>query len=189
LGGYDSGARSSSEFLATGSSNWTPGPNIPGGGVHTSCAVKLSDTEFVILGGYYDRTQARVYSTTKKEWTEWTKLSEGVYGQSCLRLGDKIIIAGGADSSSRHSRKTFIFDIKTGSERKVASLKYPRYGAGMETYGGKPVILGGYDGSGRRSDGEMWNMDTETWEEADIDLNIARNIFSLVSTSEDLKCE
>merc|ERR1711962_192613 len=41
LGGY-SGARSSSEFLTTGSSNWTLGPNIPGGGVYQSCAVKLS---------------------------------------------------------------------------------------------------------------------------------------------------
>merc|ERR1711962_1689815 len=86
LGGWSVSARSSSEFLATGSSNWTPGPNIPGGGVRRSCAVKLSDTEFVILGGSYDSTQARVYSTTKNQWTEWTRLSFGVKSQCCLRL-------------------------------------------------------------------------------------------------------
>ena len=55
VGGW--GGRNSSEFLATGSSCWTQGPDIPGKGVRMSCAVKLSDTEFVILGGY-DQTQA-----------------------------------------------------------------------------------------------------------------------------------
>ena len=56
----------------------------------------------------------------------------------------------------------------------------------MELYRGKAVILGGYDDSiRRRSDGEMWNMDTETWEEADISLNIARYDFSLVTMAEE----
>jgi len=130
-----------------------------------------------------------VYSTTKKEWTEWPKLSEGVLGQSCVRIGDNIIMAGGADSSYRITRRTVIFDTKTGSARKVASLKYPRGWAGMELYGGKPVILGGDDGNGDRSDGEIWNMDTESWEEADIYLNIGRSHFSLVATEKDIKCD
>ena len=66
----------------------------------------------------------------------------------------------------------------------MASLKYPRMYAAMELYGGKPVILGGTDSGGVRSDGEMWNMDTETWEEADINLNIARRRFSLVTIND-----
>jgi len=187
LGGYTSDVQSNSEFLATGSSNWTPGPNIPGRGVYQSCAVKLSDTEFVILGGIRDKTQARMYSTTKKKWTEWPKLSEAVYGQSCVRIGDKVIMAGGRDSNGV-TRRTVIIDIKTGSAREVASLKYPRDGAGMEIYRGRTVILGGRDASGYRSDGEVWNMDTETWEETDIHLNIARHTFSLVATDDNM-CE
>merc|ERR1711962_126850 len=97
LGGDSRGQRSS-DFLATGSSNWTPGPNIPGRGVYASCAVKLSDSEFVILGGIPDKTQARVYNTIG-QWTEWLRLSKGVFSQSCVRLGDKILMAGGRDSS------------------------------------------------------------------------------------------
>merc|ERR1711962_610179 len=190
LGG-DRDARSSSEFLATGSSNWTPGPNIPGPGVYRSCALKLFDTEFVILGGQ-DMTQARVYSATKNKWTEWPRLSEGVYGQSCLRLGEKIIMTGGIYGTRvpRYTRRTVIIDTKTGSAREVASLNYHRYYAAMELYGNKPVILGGYDGINRtqRSDGEIWNMDTETWEVADISLNIAREGFSLVATDEEIQC-
>merc|ERR1719334_1947977 len=55
----------SSELLATGSSVWTQGPRIPGEGVFDSCAAKLSDTEFVILGDDYDGTQARVYNVER----------------------------------------------------------------------------------------------------------------------------
>merc|ERR1719370_155658 len=100
-----------------------------------------------------------------------------------------ILMAGGLEdedeSSGVYTTRTVLFDTKTGSGREVASLKYPRHTASMEIYRGRAVILGGYDGSGRRSDGEVWNMDTETWEEADIHLNIARNSFSLVATDED----
>ena len=58
----------------------------------------------------------------------------------------------------------------------------------MVLYGGKPLVLGGTDSGGVRSDGEMWNMDTETWEEADIHLNIGRNSFSLVTMSQEIDC-
>merc|ERR1719394_643993 len=82
--------------------------------------------------------------------------------------------------------RTVILDTKTGSAREVASLKHPRSGAKMVLYRGRPLILGGYDDSYvSRSDGEIWNMDTETWEYADIHLNIARSSFSLV-TMEDI---
>merc|ERR1712243_495306 len=103
-----------------------------------------------------------------------------------MALGDILLIAGGYyHNSSTANGRTLIFDIKTGYLREVASLKYPRVSAAMVLYRGRPVILGGKDESGEyRSDGEMWNMDTETWEEADIHLNIARWDFSLVTMAE-----
>merc|ERR1711962_1792711 len=139
-----SSSRSSSEFLATGSSEWIPGPTIPAPGVRESCAAKLSDTEFVILGGYWDKTQALVYSTTRKHWREWPRLSEEVRGQSCVTLGNKILMAGGAIMARGLSSatRTVLFDTKTGSAREVASLKYPRHAAAMEVIGGRAVILG-----------------------------------------------
>jgi len=196
LGGTED-ARNSSEFLATGSTVWTQGPDIPGPGVEDACGVKLSNTEFVILGGYtgygHGYTQVLHYSETKDVWTEWHKLNESVFGQSCLRLKDKILMAGGIISNSFTGR-TFIYDIKTRSAREVASLQYPRVGADMVLYGGKPLILGGRDGTGKagngyRSDGETWNMDTETWEEADLSFNIAKSRYSFVTTTEEIKCD
>jgi len=184
IGGWGGFERNSSEFLPTGSSVWTQGPDVPGGGVRMSCAVKLSDTEFVILGGY-DQTQALHYSETKKMWTEWPRLTHEVYGHSCVRLGDKILVAGGQDSKGR----TVIYDTKTGSARDVASLKHSRYRPAMVVYGGKAIILGGYGSGKRRSDGEVWNMDTETWDETDISLNNGRSQFSLVVMAEKIDCK
>merc|ERR1719481_455510 len=189
VGGEKDDVRRSSEFLATGSSVWTQGPHIPGRGVYGSCVAKLSDTEFVILGGSHDSSQALVYNEETGEWREWPRLTVSVIRQSCLGLGDTVLMAGGWNWNGGYTRRTVIFDTKTGSAREVASLKYPRALAGMVLYGGKPLILGGYDGSVRRSDGEIWNIDTETWEEADIHLNSARNSFSLVTMSQEMECE
>merc|ERR1712126_584190 len=136
LGGQLS-AGTSSEFLATGSSVWTQGPDIPGDGVYKSCVAKLSDTEFVILGGIQDETQARVYDETRDEWRSWPRMNHGKYGHSCVGLGHIILMAGGDDTT-----ETIIFDTITGSAREVASLKYSRRDAAMVLYGGKPLILG-----------------------------------------------
>merc|ERR1712115_648673 len=130
LGG-EGNAVSSSELLATGTSVWTQGPHIPGEGVYASCAAKLSDTEFVILGGTYDGTQARVYDETRDEWRSWPRMNHGVYGPSCVGLGDVVLMAGGY-SHGLTTGRTVIFDTKTGSAREVASLKYPRLYTAIE---------------------------------------------------------
>jgi len=182
-------ATSSSEFLATGSSVWTQGPDVPGDGVYKSCVAKMSDTEFIILGGIRHEYQALVYNEEEDTWRRLPNLNVGVFGHSCVTLGDIVLIAGGF-SDYANTGRTFIFDTKTGSAREVASLKYPRAFAAMVLYGGKPLILGGEDDSREtRSDGEIWNMDTETWEEADIHLDIARRSYSMVTMAEEIACD
>ena len=154
-----------------------------------SCAAKLSDTEFIILGGYHDRTQALIYNEEQNTWKRLPRLTVRVRGHSCVGLGDIVLMAGGYSDGDVTGR-TVIFDTKTGSAREVASLKYPRAYATMELFGDRAVILGGIDGrTGRRTDAEIWNMDTETWEEADIHLNFGRAEFSLMATSEEINCE
>jgi len=194
-GHNESATKRSSEFLATGSSVWIKGPDIPGEGVRSSCVAKVSDTEFVILGGQDDRKQARVYNEETEEWREWPRLTNEVYGQSCVGLEDIVLMAGGRELE--YTGRTVIFDTKTGSAREVrgTTLKYPRGFAPMVLYGGRPLILGGFESpeggwSGDvRSDGEIWNMDMETWEKADINLNIARSDFALVPVAEELDCK
>jgi len=115
----------------------------------------------------------------------------GVFVHACVGLGDIVLMAGGQDSFDPTGR-TVIIDAKTGSAREVASLKSPRVYASMVLYKGKALILGGnyrVDVSQSRSDGEVWNMDTETWEEAEIHLNNGRQAFSLVTMAEEIHCD
>jgi len=201
LGGERS--MTSSEFLATGSSDWTEGPDIPKGHPWTyqSCAAKLSDTEFVIIGGARGMGKiSSVYNVISNEWREWPRLKWGVYGQSCVGLGDKVLMAGGFEHREVYrddqknlrtfpggtTGRTLIFDSTTGSAREVASLKYPRYGAAMVLFRGKPLILGG---TLRINSGETWNITTETWEAADINLNVGRKGFSLVTMAQEIECD
>jgi len=188
LGGV--GVHNATEFLATGSTEWTQGPVIPGTSYFGRglCTAKLSDTEFVILG----ISEPIVYNELTGNWTKWPRKYEAnsVYAASCVGLGDKVLLAGGKlDYFSRQlTNRTVLYDTKTGLSREVGSLKYPRLAAAMALYRGKPIILGGWDGSEYRSDGEVWNVDTETWEETDIHLNIARSRFSLVNMAEEIEC-
>jgi len=188
LGGYDyEDASTTSELLPTGHTKWIPGPRLPGK-VYQSCVAKLDDTAFVVLGGWYDKTQAMVYiETNGGKWIKWPRLTQGVYVQSCVGLPGAVLMAGGLTDRG-HTRRTIFFD-RSKHPREVAPLKNPRGGAAMVVIGGKPVILGGTDIGGQRRDGEMWNMDTETWEKTDISLNIPRSSYSLVTLAKEIDCD
>jgi len=180
-------AKISSEFLPTGSTKWVKGPTIPGKGVYHSCIAKLSDTEFVILGGGHDKTQARVYNVETATWREWPRLTESVEQPSCVTIKDSILMVGGR-RSGRYSGKTTIFDL-SGRAKEISPLKHPRDNAAIVLYGeDRVLILGGQDSNGKRKDGEMWSLNNKNWEDTDISLNIARSHFSLVRLAEEINC-
>merc|ERR1711962_1673099 len=166
LGGSKQNSNTS-EFLATGSSKWTRGPDIPGSGVSQSCAAKLNDTAFVVLGGWYDGHQARVYNEKTQKWTNWPRLSHWVARQGCVAIGDKVLMAGGYGGyRERYTGRTIIFDSRNGQTIEVGSLNGPRGLAGITVIGGKAVILGGYNGHSLLLDGEEFDMETNKWKPA-----------------------
>jgi len=188
LGGSKKSSKTS-EFLATGSSNWTPGPDIPGNGVFQSCAAKLNDTAFVVLGGWYDGYQARVYNEETGNWTNWPRLRQWVARQSCVALGDTVLMAGGYTNRRQYTARTVFFDSNNGQTLQVASLNGPRGLAGITVIGGKAVILGGYNGHSLIMDGEEFDMKTITWKPAPhISLKYPQNYVSLVNLVREVEC-
>lgn len=181
----------SSEFLATGTSNWIPGPSIPGAGVAQSCAAKLNETAFVVLGGWYDGHQAMVYNLDTKKWTNWTRLTEWVSRQSCVNLGNnKVLMAGGytkGHNGRLYTGRTVIFDSE-GNAQVVGSLIHPRGLAGMTVIEGWVLILGGYDGYRKLKDGEMFNTETGIWKPSDVSLKSPHNYVSLVNLVKEIDC-
>jgi len=178
-----------SEFLATGSSRWTRGPDIPGLGVAQSCAAKLNDTAFVVLGGWYDGYQARVYNEETQKWTNWPKLSHWVARQGCVTLGDKVLMAGGYGGyRERYTGRTIIFDSRNGKPLEVGSLNHPRGLAAMGVRFGAAVILGGYDGWVKRKDIEMFDMEHKIWSNVFISLKSPRHYLSMVNVAQNIEC-
>jgi len=194
LGGTGEDSFKSSEFLATGTTNWLPGPKIPGDGLSQACAAKLNETAFVVLGGWNDGHQARVYNEgsgkeDKGTWTDWPKLRHWVARQSCVTLGDKILMAGGYGGyRERYTGRTILFDSKNGKALEVGSLIHPRGLAAMAVSGGRALIMGGYDGWVKRKDGEVFNMETKKWEKSDKSLKIPQHYLSLVNLAKKVEC-
>ena len=90
----------STEFIVQGQSKAIPGPKLPYT-VHALCAVKLSEQEIFVIGGFYNRRAVWIFNPhndfTRKEGPS---LNQGRAGHSCSTLtdGEKtlIIVAGGA---------------------------------------------------------------------------------------------
>ena len=90
----------STEFIVQGQSKAIPGPKLPYT-VHALCAVKLSEQEIFVIGGFYNRRAVWIFNPhndfTRKEGPS---LNQGRAAHSCSTLtdGEKtlIIVAGGA---------------------------------------------------------------------------------------------
>lgn len=98
LGGYKT--ETTSSFLPTGDTTWRPGPDIPHGGSDSGCAVAVSDTSFLLIGGEPNYDHIMEYDIDTGAWTEWPRLTSPVGGRrrhQCAVLGQDVIIVGGQD--------------------------------------------------------------------------------------------
>jgi hypothetical protein len=185
LGG---GSRSTSEFLATGSSNWTAGPSIPGNGAHPYyCAVALNSTAFVIIGSTGHTKHVQVYNEATDSWTYWPDLPQPRYAQGCLKYGDKILVTGGylpkeSSSLEKYTKTTLIIDVSTGNNRYAGNMTIPRHYHEMMMYEGKPFVVGGYSrGTGSVKSMEEWDDATETWSLSSLELKNTNYRFPLLN--------
>ena len=128
------------EFLATGSSLWTPGPQLPGGSVTTACAVPLSDHGFLLISAY----AVVEYSSLTKVWTSWPPSSVARRGQACHRVDSTVLVAGGyVEGGVGETNLTEIIDLATKQVRKGGDMATARWYLGMFEVGfkGRRVLL------------------------------------------------
>ena len=90
----------STEFIVQGQSKAIPGPKLPYAAFGL-CAVKLSEQEIFVIGGFYNRRAVWIFNPQKDfARKEGPSMKIGRHGHSCgtLRDGEKtlIIVAGGA---------------------------------------------------------------------------------------------
>ena len=81
LGGFYS---SSSSFLPTGATTWEAGPSLPGM-TFDSCAVAISETKFLLIGGWLETTRVSEYNSETGSWETWPSLVQARAGHACAR--------------------------------------------------------------------------------------------------------
>ena len=108
----------------------------------------------------------------------------------CVKLGDKIIIAGGWDVSALQT--TEILDLTSRTISKGGNLVTPRTFFHMITIDNNgdstTLALGGFDGVDTLKSIEKWNPETETWSELEVQLEEKRNKFGFVAVPRSLVC-
>lgn len=107
IGGVDrdscSGTPSTtSEFISLESETTTPGPDLSFSYTY-GCAVTLSSTEVMIIGGNHGSeksAQTLIYDIASKQWTDGPSLIYARVSIGCASIGNLIITTGGGGLSS-----------------------------------------------------------------------------------------
>ena len=110
----------------------------------------------------------------------------------CVKLGDKIIIAGGHDGRTT-LQTTEILDLTSRTISKGGNLVTPRRRFHMITFDNNgdstTLALGGKDDDRNALKSiEKWNPETETWSEGEEQLEEKRSDFGLVAAPKNLVC-
>ena len=183
IGGYTNST--SSDFLASGSLQWTQGPTLPVG-MRGPCAVTISKTSILVIerNNIHEFDAAVAGPTSNNGWQDaakWPALKTSRYSSTCAKLGNKVIILGSYSSTEvldlegraiiaggDMARARIYFSIATGSKW------------------GKELLFG-LGGNNAQSTVEEWVEESSSWKAAD-NLGTHRQEFNAVSVPKHLVC-
>lgn len=145
--------------------SWKGGDDLPVP-VQRAMAVTWQDTP-TVLGGW--RTEGtnpkvatdRVWRVVNSRWTELPPLLQPRAAGTATVVGDRIIVAGGVDSTGELLNTTEIFD---GTSWKLgAPIPTPRQMSAAASDGKLVYVLGGSNGTSDLATVETYDPATDTW--------------------------
>ena len=194
-GGGDSSNKRTSDFMAAGSTEWVAGPEIPVD-MTGHCSVVISQFSFLIFFGQdILEYQVDIANPTRsdgwQESTKWPQLQTNSNArQGCTKLGNYIVIAGGASSGSKLG-VTEVLDLSTKTTVIAGEMNSPRYGHFLATIrrNGQQMLfaLGGYDSPVSIDSVEQYFPSNSTWTLAPA-LMGGRHAFSAVVIPKEVVC-
>ena len=127
-----------------------------------------------------------MFSVETGEWELWSDLSQNIWGHSCTRLDNMVVIAGGVNLAFSIIPTTVILDLETREERQVGDLLGARAWFGMATIDARVLAFGGMDPLKQQSgdslsDIQELDQDTLEWRMLEEGLAETRGISSLGS--------
>jgi len=182
--------RTTSEFLASDSNSWVAGPTVPGSEMGDGCVVKISNEDFLIIGGddgQDESTRIVKFNTRSGKWEDnWGSLLQGRSHHGCTYTSGKIIVAGGWNGHELKS--TEIIDVDSRQSRSASNMRERRAYFALVTVNNKVLAIGGYNGGKSLSSVEEFNLEEETWSVAPYSLDEARDQFGYMVVPEDKIC-
>ena len=185
FGGWHS--RTTYEYLSKDSTEWLMGKTEIPGGFQNGCAIAVkSGQEIWLIGGY--GTEKRILSFNVKNHTFQVvpfQLSVERWGLRCVFVPNtnKVMITGGYNDDFLDS--TEILDTDDGKVTMGSPMNSKRYGHGMGvvTINGenKLAVFGGWDGRNYLDSVELYNTQTEKWENSDFKLSGVKFGFSFLT--------
>ena len=182
------------EFFQNESSEWQIGKTTIPGGFRDGCVIALkSKPEIWLIGGY--DTWRRILSFNLETHCFATLPIQLLVGRSRFQCSyipntNKIIVTGGYDMSS-----TEIIDTDDGSITMASPMRGRRHdhGIGIVTVNDvdKVSVFGGYRGIGTRGGDylktvEIYNPESEKWEDSKFELKEGKAYFGFVSVNNKL---
>ena len=195
LGGSDS--QETSEMLKENSNAWHQGPSIPKPGLDSGCAVRISDHEILVIGGFQTDSRILKLNTYDHTWSSPSiQLHQGRSFHSCIVFNDKVIITGGYDDyGANHLISTEIIEIGKDvlTVRNGGNLMKRRrnHGMGIVILDNVPTVIafGGRNSVEYIDTVEIWNDDSESWAtSSSITLEQSKREFGFASVSTELLC-
>lgn len=128
------------------------------------CAVTISETEVVIIGGFLTLGQVVIEKYDIFNGLVQTNFSSFpdstyIYGHACTLFEGEIIVAGGFPSL----KKVYALDLTTLSWRSLPDLNYDHYQHTMEVVNGQLIVFGGILSSDTTELGYLERYDGNTW--------------------------
>ena len=200
LGVYFMGYKDS-DFLAAGTLQWQQGPDLPMG-MSCSCAVPITPTSFITIkeDKIHEFDAALAGPTSNTGWRDsswWPTLKTSRFSYpGCAKIGNKVIVAGGADAHHGSGRakslhNVEVLDLASRSVSNGGSLVSPRalFNLGTISSGGK-VRLFAFAGkveSNPVNTVEEWVEETYSWRMAE-SLTTEREMFGAATVPKELAC-
>ena len=154
-----------SEMLIDG--KWMAGPVIPGKGVDKSCAVAISKTELLLIGGFrMNGNKIIKYNIQTNNWTEVGILHDTRNNHRCLLFKNKVFIISGCCTKSV---ETFSLDTMKTLNDSELQLHRQMPGAGFIHYKGKlsMVVFGGTGSKETYGSFEFYDEGSKSWHLSD----------------------
>ena len=161
----------STELLVPGADSWQAGPDLPGDNetdYYGICAVTLSDSEVMVVGGsdgWTSGAHINVWSAGSGVWEAWDDLLVDRWGHACTRLDNLVITAGGVSPAFTIEATATALDVNTRRQWSLGSLHGARAWFGMAVLDGRILAFGGMSPLLRDqySDIQQLDLETEQW--------------------------